>query len=79
MRAWQRPYLGLRRLPPELTDFEIQHFFTLDAGDRRRVRSRYKDVHRLAAALQIGLHITLLPKVPLRIGRHINGIHAQLR
>jgi hypothetical protein len=77
MRAWQRSYLGLRRLPPELTDFEIQHFFTLDANDRRRVRSRYKDAHRLAAALQIGFlrmsgqTQSGLDRIPKRLLAHV--------
>ena len=54
MHAWQIPYLGWRKLPADLSGFEVGHFFTLKHQERRAVRSRYKSVLRLGAALQIG-------------------------
>ena len=35
MRAWQIPYLGRQRLPADLSSFQIEHFFTLRAEERR--------------------------------------------
>ena len=29
MLAWQIPYLGWRKVPVDLSEFEIEHFFTL--------------------------------------------------
>jgi len=77
MRAWQQAYLGLRRLPPELTDFEIQHFFTLSPADRRAIRSRYTKNHRIAVALQIGFlrmtgqTMSGIDRMPARLLAHL--------
>jgi hypothetical protein len=54
MLAWHVPFLGWRRLPADLSEFEIAHFFTLKPVDIRTVRSRYKESLRLGAALQLG-------------------------
>ena len=54
MHAWQIPYLGWHKLPADLSGFEIEHFFTLRPEERRAVRSRYKPILRLGAALQVG-------------------------
>jgi hypothetical protein len=36
-------YLGWRRLAPDLSEFDIAHFFPLKPVDIRGVRSRYKE------------------------------------
>ena len=54
MLAWHVPFLGWRRLPVDLSEFEIAHFFTLKPVDIHAVRSRYKEDLRLGAALQLG-------------------------
>jgi hypothetical protein len=54
MLAWHVPFLGWRRLPANLSEFEIAHFFTLKPADIRAVHSRYKESLRLGAALQLG-------------------------
>ena len=54
MLAWHVPLLGWRRLPEELSEFEIAHFFLLKPIDIRAARSRYKESLRLGAALQLG-------------------------
>jgi len=54
MLAWHVPFLGWRRLPADLSEFEIAHFFTLKSVDIRAVHSRYKESLRLGAALQLG-------------------------
>jgi hypothetical protein len=54
MFAWQVPYLGWTRLPIDVSEFEITHFFSLRPQERSAVLTRYRDSLRLGAALQIG-------------------------
>src|SRR5450631_2429777 len=54
MLAWHVPYLGWTRLPAEVSEFEITHFFSLRVEERSAVLTRYRDSLRLGAALQIG-------------------------
>ena len=54
MLAWHVPYLGWTRLPADVSEFEITHFFSLRAEERSAVLTRYRDSLRLGAALQIG-------------------------
>jgi TnpA family transposase len=49
-----RHYLGWERFPENLTDSEIEVFFTLSEEEHRAVRGRRRSVNRLAIALQIG-------------------------
>ena len=51
---WQTPYLGARSLPKKLSQWEIDHFFTLTADEREDISSRYSGLYQLAAALQLG-------------------------
>jgi len=51
---WQTPYLGERSLPKRLSGWEIDTFFTLSTEERDDIRQRFRDLHRLAAALQLG-------------------------
>src|ERR1700722_18179291 len=55
MLAWHVPFLGWRRTPADLSEFEIAHFFTLKPIEILAVRSRYKETLRLGAALQLGI------------------------
>jgi integrase len=77
MHAWQIPYLGWQKLPADLSAFEIEHFFTLRAEERRAVRSRYKSVLRLGAALQIGFlrmcgrPLDAVQRVPAPLLKHL--------
>src|SRR6266481_922556 len=50
MLAWHVPYLGWTRLPAEVSEFEIAHFFSLRAEERSAVLTRYRDSLRLGAA-----------------------------
>jgi hypothetical protein len=50
MLAWHVPFLGWRRMPADLSEFEIAHLLTLKPIDIRAVRSRYKETLRLGAA-----------------------------
>jgi hypothetical protein len=54
MLAWHVPYLGWTRLPADLTEFEITHFFSLRPEERSAVLTWYRESLRLGAALQIG-------------------------
>jgi hypothetical protein len=50
MLAWHVPFLGWRRMPADLSEFEIAHLLMLKSIDIRAVRSRYKETLRLGAA-----------------------------
>lgn len=54
MLSWHVPYLGWTRLPADVSEFEITHFFSLREEERSAVLTRYRDSLRLGAALQIG-------------------------
>ena len=76
MLAWHVPFLGWRRMPAELSEFEIAHFFTLRPIEIRAVRSRYKETLRLGAALQLGFlkmsgrPLSALQRVPTDLLQH---------
>jgi len=77
MLAWHVPFLGWRRLPADLSEFEIAHFFTLKPVDIRAVRSRYKESLRLGAALQLGFltmcgrPLSALQRMPTTLLQHL--------
>ena len=54
MQGWQTPYLGLRDLPRELTDFELQAFFSFSQAELELISRRRGDNHKLGLALHIG-------------------------
>ena len=54
MQGWQTPYLGLRDLPPELTEFELQAFFSFSRAELELIARRRGDNHKLGLALHIG-------------------------
>jgi hypothetical protein len=77
MLAWHVPYLGWTRLPAEVSEFEITHFFSLRAEERSAVLTRYRDPLRLGAALQIGFlkmcgrPLDVLQRVPADLLKHL--------
>jgi len=77
MLAWHVPFLGWQRLPADLSEFEIAHFFTLKPADIRAVRSRYKKNLRLGAALQLGFlamcgrPLSALQRAPVDLLQHL--------
>src|ERR1039458_8934209 len=89
MLAWHVPFLGWRRFPADLSEFEIAHFFTLKPIDIRAVRSRYKESLRLGAALQLGfltmcgrsdsrrIYPSLRSRISSRSSRSISARYAQ--
>lgn len=54
MDHWHSPYLGLRQIPPELDEFELNTFFTYSAKETSLIHARRSDIYRLALALHIG-------------------------
>jgi TnpA family transposase len=77
MLNWHVPYLGWTRLPAEVSEFEITHFFSLRAEERSAVLTRYRDSLRLAAALQIGFlkmcgrPLDAIQRVPADLLKHL--------
>ncbi len=54
MQGWQTPYLGLRDLPRELTEFELQAFFSFSRAELELIARRRGDKHKLGLALHSG-------------------------
>jgi hypothetical protein len=43
MQGWHTPYLGLRELPREITEFELQAFFTFSRAELELIERRRGD------------------------------------
>ena len=54
MDHWHVPYLGLRHIPSELNEFELNTFFTLSSKERALIDARRNNLYRLALAMHIG-------------------------
>ncbi len=54
MQAWQSTLLGIRRLPKELSAFELQAFFTFSNAELELIQARRIDTHKRGLALHIG-------------------------
>jgi TnpA family transposase len=54
MNDWHTTCLGLKRLPRELSGFEIEAFFNFSAAERRVIEERRKPGLMLGLALQVG-------------------------
>jgi hypothetical protein len=80
MLAWHVPFLGWRRMPADLSEFEIALLFTLRPIEMRAVRSRYKETLRLGAALQLGFlkmsgrPLSVLQRVPTDLLQHLGDL-----
>ena len=77
MQSWRSGFLGIRALPRDLSEFELQAFFTFGADERRLIETRRTDAHQLGLALHIGfirLSGQLLDAkriVPARLWQHL--------
>ena len=68
MQGWQTPYLGLRNIRREFTEFELQASFGFSQEELERIGRRRGDSLRLGLALHIGfLRMT---------GRPLNSVRA---
>ena len=54
MQGWQTPYLGLRDMPREISEFELQAFFSYGRAEREAVDRRRGDSLKLGLAPHIG-------------------------
>ncbi len=77
MNDWQSTWLGRRCLPRDLSDFEIEAFFTFTGNERRVIEERRGSALKIALALQIGfLRMTgrlmeAVRMVPPALWRHL--------
>lgn len=77
MPRWHQPYLGLTECPNELTQFELDLFFSYTRDERAALRTRYKPQLRFGAALQLGFikmagcTMSTLNVVPRKLLAHI--------
>jgi hypothetical protein len=51
---WRLAYLGMRRMPRDLSEFELATFFTFSSKERALINARRGPLYRLALALHIG-------------------------
>lgn len=54
MQSWRSVFLGLRELPEEISDFELQAFFTFTKAEQEAITQRRRPLHSLGLALHIG-------------------------
>ena len=48
MQGWQTTFLGLRELPRDISDFEVQAFFTFDGAEREATNARRGGANKAA-------------------------------
>jgi hypothetical protein len=77
MRTLLWSYLGWHRFPRDMSAFEMRHFFSFSAVNRRELRVRYPGRLRLGAALQLGFvrmtgtTLDAVDYVPNSVLRHV--------
>ena len=54
MQGWHGTYLGLREIPRELSEFELQAFFTFSSTERACIQRRRGPALKLGLALHFG-------------------------
>ena len=54
MQYWQLPYLGIRKVPQELSQFELQAFFMFTPHEQGVILGRRDRLHKLGLALHLG-------------------------
>lgn len=79
MRHWHRQFLGRTQLPPTLSAFAINEFFTLKGGEVQSVLYRHGPDMRLGTALQIGFlkmcgrPLDKLQRVPIAVLEYLSS------
>ena len=79
MQNWHRQFLGRTQMPPTLSLFVINEFFTLNKSELQAVLSRYGVDMRLGTALQIGFlkmcgrTLDKFQHVPAAVLEHLNA------
>lgn len=80
MQGWQTSYLGLRDLPRELSEFELQAFFSFGRDELELIARRRGDNHKLGLALHIGFvrmsgrPLNSVRAVPAVLLRHLGSV-----
>jgi len=54
MQGWQTSYLGLRDMPGDISEFELQAFFSFSSAELKLIARRRSDSLKLGLALHIG-------------------------
>lgn len=54
MQLWQSTFLGRRTLPPELSELQIQAFFTYSPEILQKLKDAFDERHLIPAAIQLG-------------------------
>src|ERR1700691_5813401 len=79
MQNWHRQFLGRTQMPPTLSGFVINEFFTLRQAELQGVLSPYGVDMRVGAALQIGFlkmcgrALDKFQRVPFAVLEHLNA------
>jgi Domain of unknown function (DUF4158) len=79
MDTWQGAFLGLRELPPEISAFELQAFFTFSGAERAAIEERRHPAHKLGLALHIGFlrmsgrPLDAVRMVPANLWQHLSA------
>lgn len=77
MDHWRLAYLGMRHFPHELTEFELNTFFTFSARERTLIDGRRSHLYRLAVALHLGFvrmtgrTLDAYKQIPKRLWQHL--------
>lgn len=54
MQIWQGTFLGRRTLPAELSEYQLQAFFSFSASDLEALEQAFRPFTRIPAAIQLG-------------------------
>ena len=68
MQGWQTSYLGLRDMPGEISEFELQALFSFSRAELELIARRRSDSLKLGLALHIGF--------ARMTGRTLNSVRA---
>ena len=79
MQDWHATFLGRRRLPRDLSGFELEAFFTFTGTERRAIEERRTAALKLGLALQMGFlrmsgrPLAAVGAVPPALWRHLGA------
>jgi len=77
VEIWHSTFLGRRTLPAELSDYQVQAFFTFSADDLASLKQEFYSKTRTAAAIQLGYlalagtELDAIRMLPRNLLRHV--------
>ncbi|WP_162071090.1 Tn3 family transposase [Burkholderia sp. THE68] len=84
MESWRTGYLGIRQVPRDLSEFELNTFFTFSKQEIALIETRRSDLYRLAVALHVGFirmsgrSLDSYRQIPAMLWRHLGRqLHVQ--